>query len=91
MNNLKQLRSDFEDARKAFQALLASHYPGADEWTWHRACDTVEGRGTRPNDDTSRDAALAADTSVRAAWDGYIRRLHVFYAARDGAGGVLGR
>lgn len=90
MNNLKQLRSDFEDARKAFQTLLTSRYPGADEWTWHRACDHIAGKDRRLNNDTSRDAALAADMLVRAAWDGYIRRLHMFYTARDGAGGILG-
>ena len=88
---LTGLRRGFELARDDFRNLLSSRFPGADEWTWHRACDAVANKGRRRNEDESRDAALAADTGIRAAWDEYIRLLHVFYRARDGERGFLGR
>ena len=47
----------------------------ADEWAFYHAC---EGRGAKPTQ---------AHLDAHDAW---ICALHRFYAARDGAGGVLG-
>ena len=91
MMNLSALRDAATLAQTKFAYLLASKFPGADQWTWYRAMSAAAGDNVRRNDDTSRDAALAADTEIKAAHDDYIRLLHVFYTARDGAGGVLGR
>ena len=85
---LFSLRQDAESARSYFRSLLDDRR--ADEWTWFRAVDAMKGHAGRRNEDTSRDDELAADPDVRAAHDEYIRRLHAFYLARDGEGGVLG-
>lgn len=90
MNNLASLRADFESALAEFHALLVSRFPGANKYTWYRALSAAKGENTRRNDDTSRDAALASDVALQSAHDEYVRRLHVFYKARDGAGGFLG-
>ena len=88
--NLLPLRQAYQDADDAFTRLLADRFPGADRWTWYRALAAVAGENVRRNDDTSRDAALAADLDLMAAHDEYIRLLHVFYRARDGENGFLG-
>lgn len=87
---LTQLRAEADTAREAMQALIARKFPGCNEWNWYRALSAVEGKNHRRNDDTTNDAALAADAEIRTAHDEYIRLLHIFYTARDGAGGVLG-
>ena len=88
---LSQLRNDFEIANKAFENLLTERFPGANRYTWYRALAAIDGGIGRRNDDTSRDAALAADADLKLAHDEYTRLLHIFYAARDGSQGVLGR
>ncbi len=90
MGSLTEMRATADTARQAMQALIARKFPGCNEWHWYRALSAVEGEDCRRNDDTTNDAALAADSEIRAAHDEYIRVLHVFYRARDGAGGVLG-
>lgn len=91
MTNLSDLRAEFEAKKTAFDELLARKYPGADQWTWHRAVAAMRPDGIgRRNDDTSRDAELAADTELGVAWKAYITDLHIFYRARDGKGGFLG-
>lgn len=82
------LREEYEAADRAF---LASRFPGADRYTWHRAVSAIEGGGCRRNADESRDVALAADADLKLAHDAYIERLHAFYRARDGEHGFLGR
>ena len=91
MHNLATLRADYERANASFEALLAERFPGADRYTWSRGLAHINGGIGRHNDDTSRDAALAADADIQAAYDKYIHLLHVFYRARDGEHGVLGR
>lgn len=90
MTNLDELRADFEQAQAAWELLIAERFPGATQWHWYRAVAAVRGENVRRNDDTSRDAAMAADDAIRQAHDDYIRKLHVFYRARDGEHGVLG-
>jgi len=90
MTGLSELRADFEQAQATWESLIVDHFPGADKWHWYRALSAVRGEDVRRNDDTSRDAALAADDAIRQAHDDYIRKLHVFYRARDGEHGVLG-
>ena len=90
MADLAKLRIAFEFANAEFERMLHDRFPGADRWTWYRAFAAIKGENCRRNDDTSRDAELAADRDIAAAHDEYIRLLHVFYRARDGAGGVLG-
>lgn len=88
--SLPELRTAWEAKHKAFQDLIASKFPGCDEWWWYRALSAVRGENGRRNDDTQWDAALAADAEIKEAHDAYIKALHVFYRARDGEGGVLG-
>lgn len=86
---LAAMRQDFEAAHTAFKTLLAERY-GVDDFTWYRADAAINGQNCRRNEDTSRDAELAADKDVYAAHEEYLRLLHAFYLARDGEGGVLG-
>ena len=90
MTNLATLRQDFQAAESNYLKILSVNFPGASRWDWHRAVAAARGENVRWNDDTSRDDALAADADIRAAYDEYIRRLHVFYRARDGEHGFLG-
>lgn len=90
MRNLTQLRAAATTARETMQALVASKFPECTEWHWYRALAAIKGDNCRRNDDTTNDAAMAADLDIRAAHDEYIRLLHVFYRARDGEHGVLG-
>lgn len=87
---LSEMRTTATAAREAMQALVACKFPGCTEWHWYRALSAIKRDDCRRNDDTSNDAALAADADIRTAHDEYIRLLHVFYRARDGEGGVLG-
>ena len=90
MNDLTALRADADDKLIGLICLVAEKFPGRTKWDWSRACAATRGENVRRNDDQSDDAALAADTDLRAAHDAYIAALHAFYAARDGAGGFLG-
>lgn len=90
MQSLTKLRDAATTARESMQSLVASKFPGCTEWHWYRALSAIKGENGRRNDDTTNDAALAADADIRAAHDEYIRLLHVFYRARDGEHGVLG-
>ena len=87
---LNTARSEFEQKHKVFETLVAERFPGNDEWHWLRAVAHINGDNCRRNDDTSQDAAMAADADIRAAWDAYIKALHAFYLLRDGPNGVLG-
>lgn len=90
MANLAQLKEASEAARATFEAKLSAAFPGADKWHWFRAVSHIRGEIGRRNDDTSRDAAMAADTEIANAWDHYIALLHKVYALRDGPHGFLG-
>ena len=90
MTNLSTLRDAATQAQATFAELVATKFPGADCWTWYRAMSAAAGEDVRRNDDTSRDQDLANDSEIKAAHDNYIKLLHIFYVARDGAGGVLG-
>lgn len=88
--DLAQLKNAWEFAFDKFKTVLSAAFPGATEYHWYRALSAVKGENCQRNDNTSQDAAMAADANIRAAYDEYIRLLHVFYRARDGVGGVLG-
>lgn len=88
--SLSALRSAQEVALESLRALISARFPGCNEWHWYRALHAVRGDVGRRTDDTSNDIVLATDTDIESAHDEYIRRLHVFYEARDGAGGFLG-
>jgi hypothetical protein len=88
--DLEALHKNAETLERAFQDLIARKFPGRDEWDWLRACGAVRGDNIRRNDDTSQDAALAADADLEAAYGKYLDALHKFYRARDGERGVLG-
>jgi hypothetical protein len=89
-SNLAQLRASHESAYAAFNAAIAAAFPGYDEWHYFRACSAIAGENCRRNDDTSHDAELAAHPGIDAAWSDYRDKLHAYYRARDGEGGVLG-
>jgi hypothetical protein len=84
-DTLTELWESARTAQEAFEAVLRSHYPQADQWTFYRA-DVAVRAGTADK----REAGMAADTVVCAAHDDYITALHRFYLARDGACGFLG-
>lgn len=88
---LTDLRRAHQNAYGHLEALIARKYPDATIWHWYRAVAAVRGQNLRRNDDRSNDVMMAADEEIQAAHDEYIRVLHAFYLARDGAGGVLGR
>lgn len=74
------LRREAERAEKAFDAAVKFHRPSADRWEWYRAHQNPE--------TFSREFGQAPE--IIAAHDAYIRALHAFYFARDGANGFLG-
>ncbi|KQO69519.1 hypothetical protein ASF22_02610 [Methylobacterium sp. Leaf87] len=88
--SLQDLRTTYQAAEAQFHAAIATAFPGYDEWHYFRACSHVAGDNCRRNDDTSRDAELAAHPIIESAWQDFIAKLHAFYRARDGEGGVLG-
>ena len=90
MSDLAGMRIAYEFANAEFERVLGEHFPGADRWTWYRARAAIKDEACQRNDNTSRDAEMAADLMIEAAHDEYIRRLHIFYRARDGERGVLG-
>lgn len=90
MATLAALRAAFEVAEASLLATIDREFPGRNDWDWLRAVAHMDGENTRRNDDTSDDAALAGSPAIRAAWDDYMVKLHAFYLARDGKGGVLG-
>ena len=65
--NLAPLKSDFEAKRQLWRDLVSTKFPGRGEWDWQRAVAAVRGENVRRNDDTSQDAAMAADVEIRAA------------------------
>jgi hypothetical protein len=80
-----------ERLRQEHESLVARKFPGRDHYDWSRAVDNAGPNPiARQNDDTSDDAAMVADSEIKESWDSYIKALHAFYLARDGAGGVLG-
>ena len=90
MNKLTTLRWAHERAYASLLSLIDTKFPGAEIWHWYRALHAVKGEPGRRNDDTTHDAAMAADLEIAAAHNEYIRLLHIFYRARDGEHGVLG-
>lgn len=90
MSDLAGMRIAYEFAEAEFERVLGEHFPGAYRWTWYRARAAIKGEACRRNDDTSRDVEMAADRTIEAAHNEYIRLLHIFYRARDGERGVLG-
>jgi hypothetical protein len=90
VQTLAQLKTAYEAAFASFEAKLSAAFPGADEFHWHRAVAHMRGENVRRNDDTSRDAAMAANAEIEKAWEHYIEALHAFYALRDGPCGFLG-
>ena len=90
-SRLSALRGEAERLRVAFESLVASKYPGFDQWHWFRALEHSRPNPIgRPNDDRSRDATLAADQEIACAYDAYIAALHLYCGARDGEHGFLG-
>jgi hypothetical protein len=87
---LDQLRTEFEIAGAHVDATIARLFPGANRWTWFRALSRINGTIGRHNEDTSRDADLAASAEIKVAYDVYINAIHAFYRARDGEHGFLG-
>ena len=90
-SDLCMMRIAALDAKERFDGAIAEAFPGMNEWHWYRATSAMRGESTRRNEDQSHDAALAADATIRAAHDEYIKLLLAFYRARDGEHGVLGR
>lgn len=90
ITNLNAMRDAAHKARTQFRDLLSTKFPGQQEFHWYRAMAAVKNENCRRNDDITHDAAMAADTEIKAAHAEYIRLLHVFYKARDGEYGVLG-
>lgn len=88
--DLNALRAKARNLYAEHEAVFARKYTGLDHWHWSRAVAHMKGENVRRNDDTSRDAELAADPELRATWDAYITALHAFYRARDGERGFLG-
>lgn len=86
--SLAQMRAATEEAKTAFDNRLRSLWSGADEYDWHRAMDP-----SLPNRCLPEDAynCLSKDDGLLNLWDDFIAKLHDFYHARDGEGGVLGR
>jgi hypothetical protein len=88
---LNTLKRNADEARAHFETLVASNHPGCDKWDWYRALDHAGPNPIgHPNEDTSRDAALAGDLDLASTHDAYISALHIYYRARDGEHGVLG-
>lgn len=87
---LEDLKAAKDLAHVHFTRTIAHLFPGADEWTWYRAIDHMEGGDCRRNDDTSRDKAMATSKPVEAAYDAYINALHDYHEHRDGPEGFLG-
>ena len=87
---LNVLRLEANEKRFAFEALVPAKFPGLNHWHWHRALAAIRGENVRRNDDQSQDAALAADSEIKAASDSYLTALHAYYRARDGENGFLG-
>lgn len=88
--SVHELRMRADELHADFCRKVAEAFPGADEWTWQRAVAHMAGENVRRNDDTSRDSEIAADVSLREAWDSYIAALHRYYETRHGPNGVLG-
>lgn len=88
--DLNYLRAEAESAKERFDLTIRDRFPGLTEWHWYRALTAVRGGIGRLNEDQSHDMALAHDCDIKAAYNKYIRLLHVFYRARDGERGVLG-
>lgn len=88
--DLGQLRADAAMLRIVWLDLIDHKFPGCDEWTWFRALSAIKGDNCRRNEDTSQDAALAADQEIEQTYAMYIKALHRFYKARDGERGFLG-
>lgn len=91
MNELANLKATSDNLHAQFQSVISAAFPGADEWHWYRALAHIDGHNSRRNDDTSRDADMAAHEGIKTAHDNYISALHEFYQLRDGPHGVLGR
>lgn len=73
-----------------FLETIERHFPGRTEWHWYRALGAVNGENCARNDDTSDDAALAADAGIEHAYGAYLAALASFYRDRDGENGFLG-
>ena len=91
MSDLTSLQAEASRLATVFEDTLSKKFPLRTKWDWYRAIDAVSGGIARRNDDTSQDAALAADADILAAHDAYIKALHDFYRARDGERGFLGK
>lgn len=90
MANLSELRHAAEQNRLIFIAEVRAINPDFDAYHWYRARAWMDNHVGRRNDDTSFDDVLASSAVIESAHDAYIKALHIFYGARDGAGGVLG-
>lgn len=90
VSGLTALKIAADAAHVAFTSAVDRLFPGATEWDWLRAVSYGNGENVCRNDDTSRDAHLAASAEIRAAWDAYLRELHAYYLLRDGPNGFLG-
>lgn len=88
--NLNELQTAYEAARRHFLATIHRLFPGMGEYHWYRALTHMRGQIGRRNDDTSHDEALAASKEIEEAHDAFIKALHAFYRARDGERGFLG-
>lgn len=73
-------------AEAAFETVLRDYYPRADRWTFYRAAEALSD-GTAD----TWDWEMASNPAIVAAHAEYVRAIHAFYVARDGAAGVLGR
>ena len=80
---LEALKAAKDLAHTRFTRTISNLFPGADEWTWYRAIDHMEGGDCRRNDDTSRDEAMAASMAIHAAYDDYIRAVGEYHELYD--------
>lgn len=84
------LRSTHERLKVEFQATVRAIAPHLTEFDWYRARAAQRGELGRHNDDKTFDVELSESAAIESAHDAYIRALHAFYEARDGASGFLG-
>ena len=78
MTDLNALLAEADRAQAAFEDTLAPN-GYADRWHFYKADDNRTGFEKTPGHDI-----------VIAAHKAWLAKLHAFYLARDGAGGVLG-
>lgn len=81
------LRQAAIDGKAEFYRVLAERFPGVDEFTWLHATAKHTEIGRYPT--YPKVEALAADTTIATAWNGYINLLYAYYRARDGENGFL--